>query len=341
MPQLRLTYRHVMIPHPNRTDIDLVAHALRSSRALAFAVRTKDRPAWLVSASRLREALQQVMPRMGITGTAQHLVSAMQLHTVATSSRIHRETAPTRLDGAESERVMQWTHAKTSLGTVGAHADLFQVDATDHSVPLTMLADLFILRCKFSRTSFAGSHFDNAVFDSCNFARANLRTTSWRAAQLTSCQAIGADFRDASIGYAIFTDCDLRGADFRATQRTDLMANTGAVFVRCDLRASQWDQRRLVNMTFHDCRFHQMKGKATPENLVIVRPDLSQLGDGSRIGTASEVIAMWSGTTDPADAHLAPLSPSSDRKDAPGFDVRASASDGSAPLLSPLTDDPV
>ena len=67
----------------------------------------------------------------------------------------------------------------------------------------------------------------------------------------------------------------------------------GTIFVRCDLRDTQWVGRRLHNVMLSECKLHGVRGRPKLEGLTFVEPDLSPEGDGSFIGTADEARALW------------------------------------------------
>jgi uncharacterized protein YjbI with pentapeptide repeats len=135
--------------------------------------------------------------------------------------------------------------------------------------------------------------FDNAVVEDCDLTCANLERTTWYGAQILRCAAASAILLDARLGLATFVDCDLRDADFQAMQHADAK---GAVFLRCDLRNSQWHGRTLDGVSFVDCKLHGVRGAPDLEGAAIERPDLSAAGDGSHISTRAEVIGLWRGT---------------------------------------------
>jgi hypothetical protein len=275
---------------------DLVSHARRNARALAFAARINDETAWMVSATRLRMSLARATAALGKKGTIQGMVAATQLYALTIETRTLRDTSPSIISGGNSERVIQWSASKTSLGTSGAHADLFDLDAVERGLPLSMLSDLFILQARMIRANMLSSCFENAVLDECDLSCANLQSTHWNAAQVSASQLSGCDLTDATIDFATFIDCDLRTANLSAIRRTGAEASANVMFIRCDLRNTLWDRRRLANVVLMDCRVHQMHGRPTVDSITIVRPDLSAAGDGSRIGSAAEVLALWGAT---------------------------------------------
>jgi uncharacterized protein YjbI with pentapeptide repeats len=92
---------------------------------------------------------------------------------------------------------------------------------------------------------------------------------------------------------ALFVECDLRGADLSVVNTGPRATSVGVRFVRCDLRTTKWTARDLGNVTFLDCRMHGVMGTVLAAGVDIVRPDLSPNGDGSLIGSASDVANLW------------------------------------------------
>lgn len=275
-------------------DLSLLASAHRHARALSFAARVHDDAAWTISCARLKRALLRANTTLGASKShVLDITRAAEIYALTIKTRTLRETAPTILAGPSSERVLRWSNAKTSLGNAGAHADLFEVDASDLELALSTLRDLFLLRVSFSRSGLVDASFDDAVLDACSFIASLANSSSWNSAQLNACELVGCDLSDSILNYAHFTDCDLRGADLGTLRRGDAELLERAVFVRCDLRGSQWVGRRLRNVVLSECKLYGLQGQPVLESVTIVKPDLSASGDGSRIGTADEVRALW------------------------------------------------
>ena len=279
--------------HPVR-DMDLLPHARRNARALALAARIGDEAAWMVSAARLKKSLLRVNATLGQSKSSiVDLTRATELYALTVETRALRETAPSLVTGGSSERMLRWGTAKTSLGNPGAHADLFDVDASDRELGLATLCHLFLLRVRFARSGLVGACFDDVVLDECYLNCAMANSSRWNSAQLSNCQLIGCDLSDAILSYAHFTDCDLRGADLGALRCPDSEGIGGAMFIRCDLRDTQWAGRRLNNVVLFECKLHGARGQPILDGTTIVKPDLSRDGDGSYIGTGDEVRALW------------------------------------------------
>ncbi len=279
--------------HPVR-DVDLLTHARRNARALALAARIGDEAAWMVSAARLKRALLRANATLGQDKSSiVDLTRATELYALTVETRTMREMAPTRVTSERAKRVLSWGTAKTSLGNSGAHADLFDVDASDRELGLATLCHLFLLRVRFARSGLVGACFDDVVLDQSYLNCAMANSSRWSSAQLSHCQLIGCDLSDAILSYAHFTDCDLRGADLGSLRRPDPGGIGGAMFVRCDLRDTQWAGRRLNDVVLFECKLHGARGRPDLDGAVIVKPDLSRDGDGSYIGTGDEVRALW------------------------------------------------
>jgi uncharacterized protein YjbI with pentapeptide repeats len=274
-------------------DLDVLAQARRNARALSAATRMGDETSTMVNAARLRRALFQANATLGKTSSLRDLTRAAELYALTVETRTLRDTAPSQLSGESSARVIRWCTSKTSIGLSGTHADLFEVDASDRELSLATLSNLFLLRVRFARTSLIGAWMNDVVLDQCILNAAMACSTQWNSAQLTGCQLIGCDLSDASLSFSVFTDCDFRGADLGALRRPDQDGLVGTIFVRCDLRDTQWVGRRLHNVVLSECKLHGVRGRPKLEGLTIVKPDLSPDGDGSCIGTADEVRALW------------------------------------------------
>jgi uncharacterized protein YjbI with pentapeptide repeats len=279
--------------YQDRVDLDVLSQARRNARALSVATRIGDETAAMVNAARLRRALVQANATLGKTNSLRDLTRAAELYALTVETRTLRGTAPSHLSGESSARVIRWCVARTSIGLSGAHADLFDVDASDRELSLATLSNLFLLRVRFARASLIGAWMNDVVLDECVLNAAMACSTRWNSAQLTACQLIGCDLSDAILSFSVFTDCDFRGADLGALRRPDEDGLVGTIFVRCDLRNTQWVGRRLHNVVLSECKLHGVRGRPKVEGLTIVKPDLSREGDGSFIGTADDVRALW------------------------------------------------
>jgi uncharacterized protein YjbI with pentapeptide repeats len=149
-------------------------------------------------------------------------------------------------------------------------------------------------RCRLDRVGLAMAVLADARLVHCDLSRADLAGASWHRAALTHCALRRANLVDARLDRAVVSDCDLRGADLAIVRSPDVATLAGARFVRCDLRDTHWRGRELGGATFVDCKLFGARGGPAVAGVVIERPDLSRLGDGSRIATQGDAIADWS-----------------------------------------------
>ena len=149
------------------------------------------------------------------------------------------------------------------------------------------------LRCRLDRSSLATAVFAGGALDRCDLVRANLEATSWHRAETSHCQLGRATLIDARLDHAAFTDCNLRGADLEIVRSPRVASLAGARFVRCDLRETNWSGRELGGATFVDCKLFGAHGAPRLNGVVIERPDISLLADGSRLAAPGEVAAAW------------------------------------------------
>ncbi|HEY6175620.1 MAG TPA: pentapeptide repeat-containing protein, partial [Kofleriaceae bacterium] len=144
------------------------------------------------------------------------------------------------------------------------------------------------------RAGLVHAVFAGACLERCDLSRAHLAGTSWHRAELAHCVLRRAALTDARLDRAVFSDCDLRGADLAVVRSPHVAPLVGARFVRCDLRDTHWRGRELGGAVFVDCKLFGARGGPALAGVLIERPDLSRLGDGSRIATQSDVVADWS-----------------------------------------------
>lgn len=149
-------------------------------------------------------------------------------------------------------------------------------------------------RCCLDRAALAMAVLTDARLARCDLSRAGLAGTSWHRATMAHCALRRATLIDARLDRAVFTDCDLRGADLAIVRSPHVATLAGARFVRCDLRDTHWRGRELGGATFVDCKLFGARGGPALAGVVIERPDLSRLGDGSQIATQSDAVADWS-----------------------------------------------
>lgn len=121
---------------------------------------------------------------------------------------------------------------------------------------------------------------------------ARLERADLRGAQLDQCDLAGAQLDGARLDGARFRSCDLAGADLRHASAID------ARFEDCDLRKAAVAGFVIGPTGFRRCRFgdfaSQPIGKPDVRAAYLVlAPDLSAKGDGSRIGSAADVDGRW------------------------------------------------
>ncbi|HZI11441.1 MAG TPA: pentapeptide repeat-containing protein [Myxococcus sp.] len=197
--------------------------------------------------------------------------------------------------GARLERVIL-DHA--NLG--GAHmqrCELRDVSLRESNAVSLQLNDATLIGGAFERSALGLAVLNGAKIEGTSFAESNLDRTTWAGATVSGASFERVLFGNAWIDGARFRSCGFQGADFRP--RTDLPrkpATSGAIFEDCDLRGTKWEGRDLTNATFIRCRFAGASGMpAAVATVIIQEPDLSAEGDGSRIGTAKDVLALLSG----------------------------------------------
>jgi O-acetyl-ADP-ribose deacetylase len=143
--------------------------------------------------------------------------------------------------------------------------------------------------------ALAGHTFAGASLERCRFDGAQLDGTTWQEATIRRSSFLDAVFGNTVLDDAVFTDCDFRGTDFSVIPEGPRGTTARTRFERCDLRGTIWIDRSLAGAVFVDCRFEAVAG--TPRDfdpIEIVRPDLSAAGDGSSIGSASDVLtSRW------------------------------------------------
>jgi len=149
------------------------------------------------------------------------------------------------------------------------------------------------LRCELEGSSLAAAVFSDSIVEHCELTRANLEGTSWHGATLSHCTLRRARLVDARLDRAVFSDCNLRAADLGIASSPSVATLAGARFVRCDLRETNWAGRELGGATFIDCKLFGAHGAPGLAGVVIERPDVSLIGDGSQIQSQHDVVAGW------------------------------------------------
>ena len=171
-------------------------------------------------------------------------------------------------------------------------ATLTEVRARGAGLASAMIAGTTVRRCDFTGAGMPIANLGDATIEDTDFTGADLERTQWYRSQITRCRFADAVMTDSALDHAVFVDCDLRGADLGLVRHL-LGSTMDAQFLRCDLRDTNWHDRELFRVRMIDCKLAGARGTPRPEALVIERPDLSVAGDGSRIGTALDVLAAW------------------------------------------------
>lgn len=120
--------------------------------------------------------------------------------------------------------------------------------------------------------SLRGADLRNAAFDNCTFDGISLESAVLDGARLRRCSFEGADLRHASAIDARFEDCDLRKSSVAGLA----IGPTG--FLRCH---------------FGDFASQPIGKPDVRTAYLVLAPDLSSKGDGSRVGSAPDIDGRW------------------------------------------------
>lgn len=300
----------------------LLAVARRETLALAVASCALDADAAAIASARLRWALGAARPlilahdstrtasRTRLAGQAYQLdriANRAQRWLVDEPPRSLREIA--RLVDRSSARCAPPVAAIRADHAALVDLDLDDLDLARISLRGAVLTEVSLRRatctaadatgsrwqrCRLDRAALAMAVLVDARLAHCDLSRAGLAGTSWHRAALTHCALVRASLIDARLDRAGVTDCDLRGADLAIVRSPHVATLAGARFVRCDLRDTHWRGRALGGATFVDCKLFGARGGPELAGVVIERPDLSRLGDGSQIATQRDAVADWS-----------------------------------------------
>jgi hypothetical protein len=175
------------------------------------------------------------------------------------------------------------------------NAEVESGSVNESQAAANFLRDKLSLKVKVEDESVARQIWRRTL-EHCDLSAANLEGASWHRATLSHCELACATLVDARLERAAFSDCSLRGANLEIVRSPEVATLAGARFVRCDLRDTRWAGRDLGGATFIDCKLFGAHGAAALTGVVIERPDLSRLGDGSQLATQSEVVARWTAT---------------------------------------------
>jgi uncharacterized protein YjbI with pentapeptide repeats len=300
----------------------LLAVARRETLALAVATCALDDDAAAVASARLRWAIGAARPlilaqdgartasRTRVAGLAHQLdriANRAQRWLADEPPRSLREIA--RLVDRSSTRRAPPVAAIRADHAALVDLDLDDLDLARISLRGAVLTDVGLQRatctaadatgsrwqrCRLDRVALAMAVLVDARLAHCDLSRAGLAGTSWHRAALAHCALVRANLIDARLDRAVVTDCDLRGADLAIVRSPHVATLAGARFVRCDLRDTHWRGRALGGATFVDCKLFGARGGPALAGVVIERPDLSRLGDGSQIATQRDAVADWS-----------------------------------------------
>jgi uncharacterized protein YjbI with pentapeptide repeats len=186
------------------------------------------------------------------------------------------------LDGATIDNIDVSGRVVTGLRAKGA------------TLRITNARDARFAGCDLDACELSYSSFDATKIEQCRFERSNLEATSWHSAQATSCSFADASLVDACLDNAVLRDCDFRGADLSVIESTLPDGVVRLKFLTCDLRNTRWSGRSLEGAQMFECKLHGAHGTPiTIDSIEIVRPDLSELGDRSLIGSAGDVFDLW------------------------------------------------
>lgn len=264
----------------------------RTAAALAFVLRIQDEEAALVLGARLRQDLLELTRLAGTDATRLHdPVILRSVDDIVAGGRVLISRAPTQLDGFDESFRARWEATASELATP---LDLFGLQVyTNKDLAGADFSRLRMARCLIDTSMLLSATFDRSWMWKCNWSLCRMARTVWRGAQLHRCTLCGVELLDAMLDDAVFVECDFRYADLRVEQLGLLGTTRRTKFVRCDLRNTKWEGRSLTGAVFDECRFHGVSGRPSLEGVEIERPDLSEAGDGSVIGHARDVLALW------------------------------------------------
>lgn len=274
------------------TLADELATLKRHVAVLSIARKLDDHVAAFVAATHASATCRQLTRRVTDRAVVDSDL-ATTIDVAITHSRALIESHPRYLLAADCDRMIRWMAASDYLDC--GDPDLFEIEVRDLELRSFDLTRLKVARSRFTCISLRESVFDGAWFEDCDLSRSNLQRASMRGAAFVRCSLNGSSLVDATLDDATFVDCELRGAELGPTRTS----GRGSAFIRCDLRSSYWHERPLSGMRFDRCKLFGAHGRPVVEGVEIELPDLSVDGDGSRIGTARDVLRQWfdSGST--------------------------------------------
>lgn len=178
--------------------------------------------------------------------------------------------------------IFDWSNLKIA----GLHAEGLEiVGANLHGAQLN--------QCRLRAMALSRCNFDACLMAECDFERSNLERSSWAGAIVVRSRLGSTMMVDAILDRVLFIECDLRGADLSVQKLGSRATMIGARFVRCDLRETKWDGRMLSEVRISECKLHGVHGRVVLDATEIDGTDLSAKGDGSRVASATELLAAW------------------------------------------------
>jgi uncharacterized protein YjbI with pentapeptide repeats len=203
----------------------------------------------------------------------------------------------------------------------GARFEACNLDEVELS--MAMCHGIELVACEVNAANLHMSEFDEGLLENCRLRssslalgrmrRARVQGGDWSNAhcdrlhltdsRLTGVRLARLRLISAPLDGAVFTDCDFREANLGVNpQFADKATTTKTRFVGCDFRGANFAGRRLQDTVFERCRFHGVHGAPKIEGpLTIIAPDLSEAGDGSEVGDAADVRALWGVDSDLGD----------------------------------------
>lgn len=307
------------------TFAEKVATARDEVAQLKQAIARADEPSAVAAAIRLRRAVEIVERAAVAVGVGQadmHRFAAAKLQDLQVAAYPLLDQVPTQLSGIVATRrflarfdLATLDHLRDRDGVVDARRETIADVSIEHvdmrrarlgegtlrdvRAARGLMDDIdcegaTLLRVGATAAAMWRADLRSCHIEHCDFSWANLERSNWRDASVFSCMFVGTVLVDVLCDDALFVDCDLRGADLSAIRAAGSATAVGARFLRCDLRETRWQGRDLGGVSFIDCRMHGVTGPALADEVHIVRPDVSAMGDGSSIVAASAVADAWS-----------------------------------------------
>jgi uncharacterized protein YjbI with pentapeptide repeats len=303
-----------------------VAAADQEAAALARTIEAGDRPRSLAIAGCLRAVIDRldrtaVLIVMTRTGPAEHRAVSSELRAIHDRAQpllahpllagagahprrfiarlppeplAHLRVGPGGTIDASGAVIAELALGPADLSQARlAGATLRDLDAHGANLDRALAAMARLSNVRLSASSARRANLRSCLATDCDFTCASLQATQWHDATALRCCFIGASLKDLCAERATFIDCDFRGADLGIGHPGARAAMAGARFLRCDLRWTSWGGRALAGISFVGCKLHGVRGRPNPWGMIVTEADLSFHGDGSIIGDAREVRALW------------------------------------------------